>query len=168
MLSAAKRPFTSVLVWYKEVHTSDIFRHTVHFLVFLGAVQSIQIISVSPGQQWPGFSFVLHLLSVQGFYFCPAAIQPHTSLYGGFSAVHAIYTTTTPKAFTGLYSGVPVDLTYSNERNTAATQAAYYNKVYKGAAVRPLLWIHARRYNIAQTMPAAARPVHPACIRCRG
>lgn len=31
--------------------------------------------------------------------------------------------------------------------------AAYYNKVYKGA---PLLWIHAQRYSIAQTMPAAA------------
>ena len=32
-------------------------------------------------------------------------------------------------------------------------QAAYYNKVYKSAAVR-LLWIHARRCNIQQTMPA--------------
>lgn len=31
--------------------------------------------------------------------------------------------------------------------------AAYYNKVYKSAAVR-LLWIHARRCNIQQTMPA--------------
>ena len=30
---------------------------------------------------------------------------------------------------------------------------AYYNKVYKGAS---LLWIHARLYSIAQTMPAAA------------
>jgi hypothetical protein len=92
-------------VWYKEVHTSDIFRHTVHFLVFLGAVQSIQIISVSPGQQWPGFSFVLHLLSVQGFYFCPAAIQPHTSAYSAFCAVNAIYTTNATKQRTGLYRG---------------------------------------------------------------
>ena len=31
--------------------------------------------------------------------------------------------------------------------------AAYYNKVYKGAGVR-LLWIHARRCNTSQTMPA--------------
>lgn len=30
---------------------------------------------------------------------------------------------------------------------------AYYNKVYKSAGVR-LLWIHARRCNISQTMPA--------------
>ena len=108
MLSAAKRPFTSVLVWYKEVHTSDIFRHTVHFLVFLGAVQSIQIISVSPGQQWPGFSFVLHLLSVQGFYFCPAAIQPHTSLYGGFSAVHAIIPQQRQKRLQGFTVAFPL------------------------------------------------------------
>lgn len=86
-----------------------------------------------------GLFFFLASAEGAGLLFCPTAIQPHTSLYGGFSAVHAIYTTTTPKAFTGLYSGVPVDLTYSNERNTAATQAAYYNKVYKGAAVRPLL-----------------------------
>ena len=34
-----------------------------------------------------------------------------------------------------------------------AGQQPYYNKVYKGA---PLLWIHARRCSISQTMPAAA------------
>lgn len=32
-----------------------------------------------------------------------------------------------------------------------STQPPYYNKVYKGA---PLLWIHARRCSISQTMPA--------------
>lgn len=36
--------------------------------------------------------------------------------------------------------------------------AAYYNKVYNGAAVRPLLWIRARRCSIAQTMPARHNP----------
>lgn len=107
MLSAAKRLFTSVLVWYKEVHTSDIFRHTVHFLVFLGAVQSIQIISVSPGQQWPGFSFVLHLLSVQGFYFCPAAIQPHTSVYSGFCIIHATIPPTLQNSAQGFAGSFP-------------------------------------------------------------
>jgi hypothetical protein len=25
--------------------------------------------NILPGQQWPGFSFALHLLRVQGFYF---------------------------------------------------------------------------------------------------
>lgn len=38
-------------------------------MVFLCAVQSVQIRSISPGQKWPGFSFALHLLRVQGFYF---------------------------------------------------------------------------------------------------
>ena len=40
---------------------------------------------------WRGFSFALHLLRVQGFYFCPAAIQPHTSVYSVFCVVNAVY-----------------------------------------------------------------------------
>lgn len=35
-------------------------------------------------------------------------------------------------------------------------QPSYYNKVYKGAGAR-LLWIHARRCNTSQTMPARRR-----------
>lgn len=35
-----------------------------------------------------------------------------------------------------------------------SAQTAYYNKVYKGATVRRLLWIHARRCSTSQTMPA--------------
>lgn len=38
-----------------------------------------------------GFSFVLHLLRVQGFLFCPATIQPNTSVYSVFCTVHAVY-----------------------------------------------------------------------------
>lgn len=102
-----------------------------------------------------------------GFFFCLASTRCRAfilSLYNTSPYKHlqrvlccpCNYTAHVTKQRTGLYSGVPVDLTYPNERNTADTQAAYYNKVYKGAAVRPLLWIHARRYNIAQTMPAAA------------
>lgn len=87
----------------------------------------------------PGFSFALHLLMVQGFYFCQAAYQPHTSVYSGSSVVHAII----PPPRRTLYR---------------AAQPPYYNKVYKGA---PLLKINACRYSIAQTMPAAAGQ----CIR---
>lgn len=105
-----------------------------------------------------------------GFFFCLASTRCRAfilSLYNTSPYKHlqrvlccpCNYTAHVTKQRTGLYSGVPVDLTYPNERNTADTQAAYYNKVYKGAAVRPLLWIHARRYNIAQTMPAAAGTV---------
>lgn len=63
--------------------------------------------------------------TVQGFYFYPAAYQPHTSVHSGFSAINAIYTAQTSKAFTGLCMGVSVDLTHSSARNTAATQADY-------------------------------------------
>jgi len=43
--------------------------YPVFLLVFLCALQGQQIRSISPGQKWPGFSFALHLLRVQGFYF---------------------------------------------------------------------------------------------------
>jgi hypothetical protein len=36
-----------------------------------------------------GLFFCLASAEVQGFYFCPDAIQPHASIYSGFSAVHA-------------------------------------------------------------------------------
>lgn len=141
-----------------------------------------------------GLFFCLASAEGAGLLFCPAAIQPHTSVYSGLSVVNANYTAKTPKPFTGICSGVSVDLTNSSAHNTAATQAAYtppttrrrayrqalhlhryqiqpprrtlyrpaqppyYNNVYKGA---PLLWIHARRCSITQTMPAATGQ----CIR---
>jgi hypothetical protein len=64
----------------------------------------------------------LHLLRVQGFYFCPAAYQPHTSVYSSFFAVHANYTAQTPKPFTGLCSGVSVDFTNFSAHNTEANK----------------------------------------------
>jgi hypothetical protein len=45
---------------------------------------------IPPRPRWRGFSFALHLLRVQGFYFYPATIQPHTSVYSGLSVTHAI------------------------------------------------------------------------------
>lgn len=48
--------------------------------------------------------------------------------------------------------------TYQNQRHARTmcrpAQPPYYNNVYKGARVRPLLWLHARRCSISQTMPA--------------
>ena len=90
--------------------------------------------------------------TVQGFLFCLATYQPRTSVYSGFSAVHAILYTNNEKPFTELYRSFSVDLLHSSAHNTTAIQAAYtpprrtlcrlaqppyYNKVYKGAAVRP-------------------------------
>nr|DAG63751.1 MAG TPA: hypothetical protein [Caudoviricetes sp.] len=50
------------------------------------------LIKFLPPPTWRGFSFALHLLRVQGFYFCPATIQPPTSVYNGFYIIHASYT----------------------------------------------------------------------------
>ncbi len=63
------------------------------------------LIKCSPGQQWPGFSFALHRHGA-GLLFCPAAIQPHTSVYSAFCAVNAIYHTrhkTAHRALQGLF-----------------------------------------------------------------
>lgn len=86
-------------------------------------------------------------------------IQAFTAPFVSFMQIN--YTAQTLKPFTGLYSGFPVDLPHSSAHNTASTQAAYYNKVYKGA---PLLWIHARRGSTSQTVPArrvSASGLHP-------
>ena len=69
MLNAASAPHTNGLAWYKGGASCDFILHLVFFLVFLGTVQSVKIRSIPPGQKWPGFSFALHLLMVQGFYF---------------------------------------------------------------------------------------------------
>ena len=42
-----------------------------------------------------------------------------------------------------------------------SAQPAYYNKVYKRVQGCALLWIHARRRSISQTMPAAASRCFP-------
>lgn len=44
-----------------------------------------------------------------------------------------------------------------------SAQAAYYNKVYKRVQGCALLWIHAQRCNIAQTMPARRRSAPTVC-----
>ena len=90
------------------------------------------------------------------------------------------YPAITLKTFTWLYSGVSVDLPYSSAHNTAVTQAAYtppcrtlyrsaqppiiiiYTGVYAGAS---LLWIHARRCSILQTMQAR-RGLLLSCAEC--
>ncbi len=72
-----------------------------------------------------GLFFCLASDTVQGFSFCPAAYKPRTSVYSALCIIHTIYTARTSKAFTGLYSGVSVNLTHSSAHNTVATQAVY-------------------------------------------
>lgn len=101
---------------------------------------------------------------VQGFSFCPAVYQPHSSVYSGFSVVRAIYTATEPKPFTELCSGVSADFTHSSAHNTAATQAAYTPPVSCWRAYRQALHLH--QYQIQPprwTLHSLAQP--PIIIR---
>lgn len=63
--------------------------------------------SAPPRPRWRGFSFALHLLRVQGFYFCPATIQPHTSVYSGFYTIHAVIPTTPQNSAQGFAMAFP-------------------------------------------------------------
>lgn len=89
-----------------------------------------------------GLFFCLASAEGAGLLFCPAAIQPHTSVYSGLSVVNANYTAKTPKPFTGICSGVSVDLTNSSAHNTAATQAAYTPTTQRWRAYRQVLHLH--------------------------
>ena len=74
------------------------------------------------------------------------------------------YTAKTQKPFTGLYSGVSVDLRYSSAHNTADTQAAYAQPAPRWRAYRQALHLH--RYQIPpprRTLYRAGQP--PIIIR---
>ena len=100
-----------------------------------------------------GLFFCLASAEGAGLLFCPATIQPHTSVYNGFYHVHAVYTSHAAKQRTGIYSSFSGDCTQSTAHDTRQAQAAiippaphrtlyrpaqppYYNKVYKGATDR--------------------------------
>lgn len=126
------------------------------------------------------------------FLFCPFEIQPRTSVCSAFCVVHAKFTTSDAKSFTGLcrsFSGYlphfapvirlrillcctsckalediqaspappPIPDTTATPDAAQDRAATYYNNIYRGGhAGTSLLWIHARRCSISQTMPAAA------------
>lgn len=70
-----------------------------------------------------GLFFCLASAEGAGLLFCPAAIQPHTSVYSAFCAVNAVYTAHTTKQRTGLYSGVSCYLPHPTAADTRPTQA---------------------------------------------
>ena len=71
-----------------------------------------------------GLFFCLASAEGAGLLFCPAAYEPHTSIYSGLYHVHAIYTAHATKQHTGLYRRFSCDLTYSTAHDTRPTQAA--------------------------------------------
>lgn len=74
---------------------------------------------------------------MQGFSFCPAAIQPNTSVYSAFCAVNAVIP---PAQRWSVSQRRNASSAYQNHRHArtlySSAQTPYYNKVYKGAAVR--------------------------------
>lgn len=119
-----------------------------------------------------GLFFCLAPAEDAGLLFCPAAIQPHTSVYSGFYPVHAVIQHTPQngaQGFTGAFpvacpilqpqipdrhkllkyrlcragayhsaAAPPAHTRYQRHTRTLyrPAQPPYYNKVYKGAAVR--------------------------------
>lgn len=53
-----------------------------------------------------GIFFCLASAEGAGLLFCPAVIQPHTSVYSVFCAINAVYTSHTAKQRTWLYRGI--------------------------------------------------------------
>lgn len=105
-----------------------------------------------------GFFFCLASAEGAGLFFCPAKIQPNTSVYSAFCSVHASYTTHATKQCTRLYRRFSGYLpcfaaivwrciqlyhtacaTLDARTLCRPAQPPYYNKVYKGAAVRPAM-----------------------------
>lgn len=84
--------------------------HPVFLLVFLCAVQGVQIKSISPGQKWPGFCFALLQYN---------PIQAFTARFVLFN-----YTAHCAKQRTVLYRGFSCDCTRSAAYDTRPTQAA--------------------------------------------
>lgn len=98
-----------------------------------------------------GLFFCLASTRCRAFIFARERISHAQAFTAVFLPSMQNYTDTTPKPFTGLYSGISVDLTYSNERNTAATQAAYTNR-------HPAGWHTVKRRPSTDTRDTTATP----------
>lgn len=99
------------------------------------------LIKSSPGQQWPGFSFALHLLRVQGFCFALLQYSPIQTFTAAFVSSMQLYhprNKTAHRALQALFLLFAPFYRhrYQPPRRTLyrSAQTAYYNKVYKGAA----------------------------------
>lgn len=111
-----------------------------------------------------GLFFCLASAKGAGLLFCPAAIQPHTSVYSVFCRVDANYTTHAAKQRIGLYMGFSCNCTSSTAADTRPTQAAIYHlrhaRAYHSAVAPPT---RARYHSRAGTLYRPAQP--PIIIR---
>ena len=127
-----------------------LFLYLVFLLVFLCALQGQQIRSISPGQQWPGFSFALYLLRVQGFCFALLQYNPIQAFTARFASSMQLYRQRHKTAHKALQVFFLLFDPFNRSRyqtdtsgyNTACatpdaaqvSAAAYYNKVYRGGS----------------------------------
>lgn len=89
-----------------------------------------------------GLFFCLTSAEGAGLLFCPAAIQPHTSVYSAFFAINEVIPPT-PQNSTQVFAGAfPVDLLHSSAHNTEATRAAYVPPAPRRRAYRQVLHLH--------------------------
>lgn len=130
------------------------------------------------------FAIHPHTSVYSGFLYHPwlytaNAVKPRTGLCRRFSCdlSHSTAADTRPTQ-AAIIPPAP-RLSVSQRRSTSSTyqiptprrtlyrpaQPPYYNKVYKGAAVRPMLWIHAGRCSIPQTIPARRGQLLPSADR---
>nr|DAJ19787.1 MAG TPA: hypothetical protein [Siphoviridae sp. cthBp9] len=103
--SRSAAPFSILALDWRCTH--DIFLYLVFLLVFLCAVQSVQIKSIPPGQKWPGFSFALHRHGA-GLLFCPAVYKPRTSVYSALCIIHAQLQTKRKNRLQGFTEAFPL------------------------------------------------------------
>ena len=98
-----------------------------------------------PRPRWRGFSFALHLLRVQGFYFVPLQCSKIQAFTAAFVPSMQVYTANTAKQRTGLYRRFSCGLSHFTAADARPAQAAIYH-------LR-----HARAYHSAVAPPTRAR-----------
>ena len=123
--------------------------------------------SIPPGQKWPGFFFCLASAEGVGLLFLPCC---NTNAYKCLQG-NAVYTEHAAKPHTGLYRGIPCNLTHSTAHDTRPTQAdiiplAPRRTLHKSAQPPIIIrYIGGQRCNIPQTMPARRGQLLPSADR---
>ncbi len=129
-----------------------------------------------------GLFFCLASDEGAGLLFCPAAIQPHKSVYSVFCTVYASYTTHATKQRTRLYRRFSCDLSHSaaantrqakaditppaprwsiSQRRSASTDTRYHRHAGRraGQHSRPIIIMYIRVQHTAdRTSPAGSAP----------
>lgn len=108
---------------------------------------------------WPGFSFALHLLRVQGFYFALLQYSPIQAFTVHFVLSMQFYTAHATKPRAGLYRRFSCDFPHSTAHDTRPTQAAIIPPAPRWSTSQRPDAIH--RYQIPPQRRTLYRPAQP-------